>query len=171
MTCWRGWMACKRLTVCWKRFGEREYRSAQGVHNCESQHRVDCKHMRISAQCEKECIPFELVGEITGAGCGTKARDVESGRGARHDGLRVVVELRSVLSNGPVNIEQMRWDRNKVDKLVSNDDGRDGCGWALPESSCLAIFCFLARKVPSELTLRCLPYVWRSSCSFFSLHL
>ena len=69
------------------------------------------------------CIPFELVGEITGAGCGTEARDVESGRGARHDVLRVVVELRSVLSNGPVNIEQMRWDRNKVDKLVSNDDG------------------------------------------------
>jgi hypothetical protein len=144
---------CGRLTVCWKRFGERGCRSAQGVHSCESQHQIECKHMRIRAQCEMERIPFELVGEITGAGCGTKARDVEGGRGARHVVSRVVeVELRSVLDNGPVNIEQMRWDRNKVDKLVSNDDGRDGCGWAL---RALALPSFVSWRGNCRLDLPC----------------
>jgi len=70
-----------------------------------------------------EYIPFKLVGKIASASGRTKARDVEGGRGARHVGVPVVVDLRGVLSSGPVNIEQMRWDRSKVDKLVSNDDG------------------------------------------------
>ena len=88
-------------------------------------------------------IPFELIGEIASAGGRTKARDVEGGRGARHGGVRVVVDLRGVLSSGPVNIEQMRWDRNKVDKLVSNDDGEIDVAGPLqlvPEGACHLLF-------------------------------
>lgn len=75
---------------------------------------VEACHLRITGAMRKwqdavGCIPFELIGEVTGAGCGTKAGNVEGGSGARHIGTDAAVNLGGKLNNGSVNIEQMRW--------------------------------------------------------------
>jgi hypothetical protein len=54
-TCWYGWVLREVLTVCWKRFGERECRSGQDVHNCQrsAQDPVHTAYsMRMAAQRE-----------------------------------------------------------------------------------------------------------------------